>query len=112
MCVSCGQALGRVVASAGCGEMDGQEMTKAPCSLTLLCSSARAWPCRQALGRVDAIADHGRYLLLHVVADHREDLLYKGVELLLEQQGRVLGLDLLETACTVCKELKRDHLTS
>ena len=36
----------------------------------------------------------GRDLLLHVVPQHGEDLLHKRVQLLLEEQRRVLGLHL------------------
>ncbi len=44
--------------------------------------------------RVDAGGQLRRDLLLHVVAQHGEDLLHERVQLLLEQQRRVLGLHL------------------
>jgi len=44
--------------------------------------------------RVDARRQLARDLLFHVVAQHREDLLHERVQLLLEQQRRVLGLHL------------------
>mmetsp|Transcript_5600 Transcript_5600/g.17017 ORF Transcript_5600/g.17017 Transcript_5600/m.17017 type:complete len:236 (-) Transcript_5600:215-922(-) len=47
---------------------------------------------RRRLGRVDAVGEHRRDGALHVVAHEREDLLHKRVQLLLEQQRRVLGL--------------------
>ena len=43
---------------------------------------------------VNACRQLRRDLLLHVVSEHGEDLLYKGVQLLLEQQSWVLGLHL------------------
>mmetsp|Transcript_16539 Transcript_16539/g.49489 ORF Transcript_16539/g.49489 Transcript_16539/m.49489 type:complete len:357 (+) Transcript_16539:835-1905(+) len=49
-------------------------------------------------GRVDAGRQLGGDLLLHVVAQHGEDLLHERVQLLLEQQRRVLGFHLAETA--------------
>ena len=45
-------------------------------------------------GCMDARCKLRRNLLLHIVPQHGKDLLHKGIKLLLEQQGWVLGLDL------------------
>lgn len=45
-------------------------------------------------GSVDARRKLRGDLLLHIVPQHGEDLLYKGIQLLLEQQSWVFGLHL------------------
>ena len=50
---------------------------------------AACWP-----GGVDAVRQLGVDILLDVVPQHGEDLLHECVQLLLEQQRRVLGLHL------------------
>ena len=48
---------------------------------------------------VNACRQLRRDLLLHVVSEHGEDLLYKGIQLLLEQQSWVFGFHLLQHDC-------------
>ena len=63
---------------------------------------ARAAGCRP--GRVDALRQLGVHVLLDVVAQHGKDFLHKGVQLLLEQQRRILGLHLQPSQAEGCND--------
>lgn len=69
------------------------------CGWAITRQSRAQIPCAPAAcggcpGGMDAGCQLRSDLLLHIVSQHGEDLLYKGVQLLLEEQSWVLGLHL------------------
>ena len=57
---------------------------------------------------MDACRKLWRNLLLHIVPQHGKDLLHKSIQLLLEQQGWILGLNLHQ--CNIQALAKVHHL--